>query len=316
MLTLKDPESYMPGEAAVAEIETQINEYNKARPAIYSACQRNAALALLVYAGFALMACLYAVELDLPSKAWVGFIGVIALGGVGVYTLMWRPMVSHQARLRDRLFPKLFGFIEDVTYQKNSKPGFLKHITELKLVRYQDAANDDMIAGRHEGLDFAMLETKLTVGNKNKEIVFRGLIFHFRLDDPFPGTLVVARRGGWWERTMKDFWRTGPSLEMSSGNRQLDESHQFYSDNREAARPLITGPLTSALIWFGNEWHGGDVRMAMSGEHGYLMLPSSHDYFELPGHDRDVVYERHVKPLVRELVMALAVAHFVQKVAD
>jgi len=313
MRTLKDPESYMPDEAAVAEIEAQIDGYNKERPAIYAVCQRNATMALAVYAGFAVMVCLYAAELEPAPKSWGFVLGLLGLGGWGLYSLMWKPMEGHQARLRGRLFPKLFSFIEDVTYQKNSKPGFLDHISELKLVRYQHAENDDMIAGRHEGLDFAMLETKLTIGGKKREIVFRGLIFHFRLDDPFPGTLVIAKRSGWWERTMKDFWRTGPNLEMSSGNRALDESHQFYSDNKPAARPLIAGPLTSVLTWFGNEWHGGDVRIAMSGEHGYLMLPSNHNFFSLPAAAEDVVYQRHVKPLVRELVMALAVAHFVRQ---
>lgn len=314
MQTLGDPDSYMPGEAAVAEIQRQIDDYNGARPAIYAACQRNTSIALTIYAGFVVMGCLYAAEFALPPKSWGLVFGLIALGGWGLYTLMWKPMASHQALLRDRLFPKLFGFIEDVSYQKNSKPDFLRHISDLKLVSYQDAENDDMIAGRHEGLDFAMLETKLTIGSKNKETVFQGLIFHFRLADPFPGMLVIAKRGGWWERTMRDFWRTGPNLEMSSGNRRLDESHQFYSDNTPAARPVIAGPLTSVLTWFGNEWHGGDVRIAMSGEHGYLMLPSDHNYFSLPDGAEDVGYERHVKPLVRELVMALSVAHFVRQV--
>jgi hypothetical protein len=112
---------------------------------------------------------------------------------------------------------------------------------------------------------------------------------------------------------MKDFWRTGPSLEMSSGNRQLDESHQFYSDNRSAARPIIAGPLTSVLTWLGNEWHGGDGRIALAGEHGYLMLPSTHDYFSLPEGGQDIEYKYHIKPLVQEVVAALAVAHVVNR---
>jgi hypothetical protein len=306
-----DPERYMPGEDVVAEIQAQIDAYNKARPAIYDSCMKQALVALGIYGAFGALICFYCLKLGIEAKNFILVAGGLIFGGIGLWALIWAPMEKHQAGLRDRLFPKLFGFIEDVTYQKKPKPGFLRHITELKLVRYQDAENDDLIAGRHDGMDFALLETKLTIGSKNKETVFRGLIFHFRLADPFPGMLVVAKRGGWWERTMKDFWRTGPSLEMSSGNRQLDESHQFYSDNRNAARPIIAGPLTSVLTWLGNEWHGGDVRIALSGEHGYLMLPSGHNYFSLPADHEDIVYKRHVQPLVRELVMALAIAHVV-----
>jgi hypothetical protein len=308
---LMDPELYMPGEAAVAEIDAQIDAYNKARPAIYQSCMTWAFVAVGIYSAFGALIFFYCLQLDMETKGLFYVAGGLVIGCYFLWQFMWSPMKKHQAALRGRLFPKLFSFIENVSYQKNAKPGFLQHISKLKLVNYQDAETDDLIIGRHEGMDFALLEAKLTVGNKNKSIVFRGLIFHFRLADPFPGTLVVAKRGGWWEQTMKELWRTGPSTEVSSGNRQLDESHQFYTDNRGAARPVIAGPLTSVLTWLGNEWHGGDVRIALSDEHGYLLLPSSHNYFSLPGMEDDVVYQRHVKPLVRELVMALAIAHVV-----
>lgn len=311
MKTLMDPERHMPGEAAVAEIQAQIDAYNKARPAIYDGCMRQAMVALAIYGAFGLFVCFVSLQLGIEASHFVLVAAGVIGGGYLIWHFIWSPMEAVQAGLRNNLFPKLFSFIEDVSYQKAAKPGFLNHISELQLVRYQDAETDDLIIGRHEGMDFALLEAKLTVGSKNKETVFRGLIFHFRLSDPFPGMLVVAKRGGWWEQTMKDFWRTGPSLELSSGNRQLDESHQFYTDNRAAARPIIAGPLTSVLTWLGNEWHGGDVRIALAGEHGYLLLPSTHNYFSLPGRQEDVVYQRHVKPLVRELVMALAIAHVV-----
>jgi len=297
----------------VAEMQAQIDAYNKARPAIYDSCMKRGLVALAAYTAFAVLIAYYVQALGVGAKNMVLVAGGLLLGGGALWVFMWSPMERHRTALRERLFPKLFSFIDDVTYQKNPKPGFLRHVSELNLVRYSEASNDELIAGRHEGMDFALLETTLKIGNKKKDVVFRGLIFHFRLADPFPGMLVAAKRGGWWERTMKDFWRTGPSLEMTSGNRQLDESHQFYSDNRQAARPIIVGPLTSVLTWLGNEWHGGDVRIALAGEHGYLMLPSDHNYFSLPGGDQDVDYNRHVKPLVRELVMALAVAHVVDR---
>lgn len=313
--TLKDPDSYMPGEAALAEIETHIAAYNRARPEIYNRCMTWALIGLAVYACFAALVILYAWELDARGKSFGVVLGLLFLGGAGLWTLMWRPMEKHQEALRMQLFPRLFGFIDGVTYAKGGKPALLNQVAELKLVRYGNAENDDLIAGRHEGMDFELLETRLTVGSgRSKETVFRGLIFHFRLDRAFPGMLVAAKRGGWWQRTMKEFWRTGPKTELTSGNLRLDESHEFHSDNFAAARPVIAGSLTSVLTWLGNEWHGGDVQIALSGEDGYLMLPSNHDYFSLPGNTEDVVYQRHVRPLVRELVIALAVAHVVRHV--
>lgn len=313
MQALKDPDSYMPDAPTVAEIERQIGLYNQARPKIYSDCLRASVIALAVYALFSVMVVVYASAFGVEGKAYGWILALLVIGGIGLHSLMWKPMERHQQALRLGLFPKLFGFVDGVTYRTGGEVAFLRHISDLKLVSYSSASNDDLIAGRHEGMDFELLETTLTSGSgRSKETVFRGLIFHFRLDPEFPGMLVAAKRGGWWRRTMKEMWRTGPKSEMTSGNLRLDESHEFHSDNFAAARPVIAGPLTSVLIWLGNEWHGGDVQIALSGEHGYLMLPSDHDYFSLPGDDENVVYQRHVKPLVRELVLALAVAHVVR----
>jgi hypothetical protein len=315
MQALKDLESYMPGEAVVAEMQAQLDGYNRERPGIYNSCMTWALIALGIYAAFGVFILVHASQLINDMELFGLLVGVLLFGAYFLWNFMWSPMEKHQATLRARLFPKLFGFIDRARYDKGQKPAFLKHIAELKLVSYDEASTDDMIAGCHQDMDFDLVEATLSVGSKNKTIVFHGLVFRFTLARPFPGILVVAKRGGWWEQTMKEFWRTGPKLEMSSGNHRLDESHQFYSDNRAAAQPIIAGPLTSVLTWLGNEWHGGDVRLALADGHGYLMLPSKHNYFSLPGMGEDVVYQRHVKPLVRELVMALAVAHVVRQVS-
>lgn len=315
MPDLKDPDSYMPEAAAVIEIERAISDYNLARPAIYARCRRNAVIGMAVYGVFGVIVAFNAWKFldDGDGMGWV--LGLLLLGGMGLYTVIWQPMERHQQDLRADLFPKLFGFIDGIRYQKNGKPGFLQQVNALKLAPHSGADNDDLISGRHEGLQFELLETELTRGSgRSKETVFKGLIFHFRLDKPFAGTLVAARGGGWFERTMRDFWRTGPSNELKSGNLRLDESHQFFSDNFAAAKPIIAGPLTSVLIWLGNQWSEGDARIALSGDDGYLMLPSTHDYFSMPAMGDDVVYDRHVRPLVRELVMALAVAHVVRAI--
>src|SRR5262249_42342823 len=149
-------------------------------------------------------------------------------------------------------------------------------------VRYSSSGNDDLISGTHRGLQFELLETRLEWGSgANAERVFHGLIFRFRLEAPFPGTLAAAKRGGWVERTWKEMWRTSARDELLSGNRRLDETHLFHSDNPDAARPLIAGPLTSPLIALG-EWRTNDIRIALWNDTGYLMLPAEGNYFRLP----------------------------------
>lgn len=316
MQSLKDPESYMPGKAVVADINAHIEDYNGQRPSLYDRCVLFAWLGMGVYC--ILAGCLLFIIYNADDKGKVvGIAGGLAFaGGYYLWGQVWKPLTDHQLTLRYRMFPQIFGFIDKVQYSHGQQPGFLEHLKRMKLVSFTSSENDDIISGQHEGMGFDLVETKLILGSgKHKETVFRGIIFRFGLQKEFPGMLVAAKRGNWLQRATRDFWRTGPIDELSSGNRQLDETHEFHSDNFAAARPVIAGPLTSVLTWLGNEWHGGDVRIALSHKEGYLMLPADRDYFSLPALENDVFYERDVKPIVKEMVTLLAVAHVVRHVA-
>lgn len=315
MESLKNPEVYMPGESIVADIKSHIGDYNRERPAIYQSCTTMAYLSMGAYAVVAVLLTIYALQIDDRGKLSGLIIGLVGVAGFWLWGYVWRPIKDHQLGLRYRLFPKVFAFIDDVRYSAQQEPYFLETLKQLKIVNFTSTENDDLISGRHDGMEFQLVETQLILGSgKHKQTVFKGLIFHFKLEKEFPGMLVAAKRGSWWQRTMREMWRTAASDELASGNRQLDETHEFHSDNFGAAKPIIRGPLTSLLIWLGNEWHGGDVQIALSHENGYLMLPSKRDFFALPEMQSDVHYESDVKPLVRELVMLLAVAHVVRKV--
>jgi hypothetical protein len=313
MQSMKNPESYMPDEAAVAEIRRHIDIYNSDRPGIYRNCTLVAWLAMSAYGVVVGIVTYGALQMS-DGTSLLGAILVFAIvGGVWVWRYAWMPLRDHQLGLRYGLFPKVFGFIEEIRYSAGIEPYFLDNLKRLKLVDFTKSKNDDVISGVHEGMAFELVETQLITGSgKSERTTFKGLIFQFRLAESFPGLLVANKRSGWWERTMKDFWGTGSFDEIRSGNFRLDETHEFRTSNHGAAQPVIAGPLTSVLTWLGNEWHGGDVRIALSHDDGYLMLPTTTDYFALPDLQRDVSYEGHVKPLVREMVQLLAVAHVVR----
>jgi hypothetical protein len=313
MDSLKDPDAYMPGEADVAEIKRHIDKYNRDRPGIYQSCFNMAWLSMIGYAVVALVVVYAAFQMDERVRGFA--IVLTGAAGFWLWRFVWKPLKDHQLSLRYRLFPQVFKFIDGIQYSAGMEPGFLEDLKRLNLVTFTATENDDLISGKHDGMDFALVETKLVVGKrKSQEVHFEGLIFHFKLEKEFPGLLVAARRSSWWQRTMKEMWRTGPIDDLLSGNRQLDETHDFRSNNHREARALIAGPITSVLTWLGNVWYGGEVSIALSHADGYLMLPSKQNFFALPDMQHDVHYESDVKPLVRELAMLLAVAHVVRKV--
>lgn len=315
---MKSLESYMPGEAVVADIRRHIDMYNSERPGIYRRCTLTAWLLMggyCVILGLVLYAALGSLQSSKGDRLFGAILVFGVVGGIALWRFAWKPLRDHQLGLRYGLFPNVFGFIEDVRYAAGHEPSFLSDLKRLKLVEFTKTKNDDVISGVHDGMKFELVETQLTTGSgKSERTTFKGLIFRFRLAEAFPGLLIANKRSGWWERTMKEFWGTGPANEISSGNLRLDETHEFRTSNFSAAQPVIAGPLTSVLTWLGNEWHGGDVRIALSHDDGYLMLPTTADYFALPDLQYDVRYESHIKPLVREMVQLLTVAHAVRQV--
>lgn len=318
MQSLKNPESYMPDAAVVAEVQRHIDMYNAERPGIYRNCALFAWVAMSAYC-VAVALVFYgawgAWQTPKGDRFLVAILVFAICGGVWLWNYVWKPLRDRQLGLRYRLFPKIFGFIEDVRYSAGIEPSFLDDLKRLKLVDFTKSNNDDLISGLHEDMKFELVETELISGSgKNKRTTFKGLIFHFRLAEAFPGLLVANKRSSWWQRTVQEFWGTEPSNEIRSGNLRLDETHEFRTSNHIAAGTVIAGPLTSVLTWLGNEWHEGDVRIALSHDDGYLMLPTTSNYFALPDLKRDVSYAGHVEPLVREMVRLLAVAHVVRKV--
>jgi hypothetical protein len=315
MDTLSDPKFYMPDETKLDIIRERIVEYNSERPAIYADCVNRALMMMIGYGLVAGTIAIAGFQMDLKGNIYGVVLGLTAFVGYKVWEFAWKPVHDHQSTLRYRLFPVVFSFIDGVQYSHGHEPSFLREINDIKLVRYNSSENDDLVTGTHEGLDFALLETKLIVGSgKHKQTVFAGLMFHCKLDKAFPGLLVVAKRGNWLQRFTQEMFRTGASDLIASGDPALDETHEFHSDNYSVAKPLIEGPLAAAIHYLSREWTTGEVRIALRENECFLLLPSDRNYFALPDVKYDVDYQANVEPMIREMVVLLAVAHMIRKV--
>jgi hypothetical protein len=314
MDSLSDPQALMPDAARQQKIGAAIDEYNLERPGIL----RHSYMLVGLYMGG------YAIVVALVFSLWVKagtknellgfFFALVAMSGWYLWDWAWKPVKDHQLTLRYRLFPQIFGFIDGVAYSHGHAPGFVDDINAMKMVRFSSTENDDVISGTHDGLFFELVEAKLISGSgKSKETVFQGLIFHFRLDNPFPGLLYAAKRGNWLQEWVRETF--GSSADMvASGNWEIDETQEFHTDSYRAALPVVQGPLASALLYLRREWHEGEVRIALRGDECFLLLPSQRDYFALPEIHTDVAYD-DVKPMIREMAVLLAVAHLMKKVA-
>ncbi|MCV9960700.1 hypothetical protein OIU34_02210 [Pararhizobium sp. BT-229] len=309
-----DEARVMPDAAALAKVKAAIDTYNAQRPGMLVGLwqrQINMLAPYAVIAGIIVLAILMKVE----QPKILGFV-VPALIGGGY--LVWRegtrPMREFRQTLRDRMLPLIFKFAGRLKYANGVAPRFMARLPNPGLVRFGMARHDDLVSGIYEGMDFTLSEVRLSTGGKSDKTVFDGVILYFNPTYHFPGRLYAAKRLYGVSGFIDDLFGDMSLQRISCGRADLDESHEFRTDRPEEAGPLVTGPIVSMLDYLGDEWPEGTLRLALVGADAFLMVPTSRDFFELPEMERDIDYENDVLPMIRDLVMLLAMAKLVSRI--
>ncbi|MDX8443529.1 DUF3137 domain-containing protein [Mesorhizobium australafricanum] len=310
---------FMPSEAVIAGIRRGIEDYEAKR----ASAQRQVRWRVPVFVGLvvvfvALIAWLFNAAAD-PHEQWFSTPHVfLYLGALGVAVLVYfqalRPATRLQQSFRDMLLPMIFGFVRDVRYQRSVRPNSFDRMPRETVGAFNRQSFDDVISGHYEDFPFELYEAKLWEGSgKSETTAFKGVIVAFETIEPFPGTLVAARRAG----KVAHFFRgmfASKMQELSSGVEDLDATYEFRTDNVEAARPLVTGRMAQALTWLGETWPYDQARVALSGSDGFLLMPRSKNFFELPDISEPIDYNTHVAPMITDLGAMLATAALVRKI--
>ena len=319
-----DANQFLPDEAAVAGISKDIETYEAGR----LAAQRQIGWRVpLFMGGWAVatvaLAWLFNVFAD-PSEQWASaphmFLYVIALcTGVPLWIQAIKPARRFQQSFREKLLPAIFGFIDDMRYRHGTEPGSFNRLPSAATGNFTEKSFDDVISGRFDDFPFELYETRLArKAGKSSQTLFKGVILAFGIEQPFPGTLVAVRKAGIGERLLRDMFGDGGLGEIRSGVGPIDAMYDFRTDNAEAALPLVTGRLARALQWLDEAWPEAPARIALKGQDGFLLLPTSKDFFELPTVHTSIDYTRHVQPIIAEMVSLLVTGSLVRKagVAD
>jgi hypothetical protein len=140
------------------------------------------------------------------------------------------------------------------------------------------------------------------------------VVLAFQTIAPFPGLLVATHKANMVTSFFRGLFGDGDLEEITSGVAALDENYEFRTDNPTAAQPLVRGRLAQALQWLGETWPDEPARVALRGEDGFLLLPSSKDFFELPPTSEPLDYRKHIEPMIADMATLLAIAALVRKV--
>jgi hypothetical protein len=313
-------EDFMPGDAEIARIGKDIEAYEAER----SAASRSVRLRLIGYLGglgvvVFLLALAFNVFAD-PSETWLSAPHVfLYFAGVAGAILLWRqatkPARGVQQAFRDKVLPAIFGFIKDLRYRNGATPDTFDRLPGEAIGLFDRERFDDVISGRYEDFAFELYEARLSrISGKSRKTVFRGVVMAFEMEQVFPGLLLATRKANVVGRLFRDVFGGGGLEELTSGVESLDETYDFRSDNPAAARPLVTGRLARALQWLGEAWPDAPARVALAGKDGFLLLPQTKDFFELPDIDSPVSYEKHLRTIIADMASLLATGALVRKV--
>jgi hypothetical protein len=310
---------FMPSEAVIAGIRRDIEAYEARRASAQRQVRWRVPVFLgLLIVGIALIAWLFNKVAD-PHEQWFSTPHVfLYLGGFIAAVLLYfqalKPATRLQQSFRDTLLPMIFGFVRDVRYQHGVRPNSFDRLPRETVGSFNRQRFDDIISGRYEDFPFELYEARFSEGTgKGETVAFKGIVAAFETIEPFPGTLVAARKAN----KVVHFFRgmfASKMQELTCGVAELDAAYEFRTDNVEAARPLVTGRLARALTWLGETWPFDQARIALSGSDGFLLMPRSKNFFELPEISVPIDYQTHVAPMIADLGAMLATAALVRKI--
>ena len=313
-------DDFMPGEAAIAGIKAEIERYEAER----SWAHRAVMWRVPVSDGLTL-AVIFAIawffnSLADPNEQWLStphvFLYIFGLAAMFfVHSQAVKPARQLQQSVRERILPVIFGFIETVSYRHEETPDSFGRLPRETVGSFNRQNFDDVISGYYEGFPFELYEATLrSKAGKSSSEVFKGIVVSFETIKPFPGLLVAARRANKVAGFFRGLFGGDRLQEIQSGIPELDDIYEFRTDNVEAAQPLVTGRLAQALKWLGETWPENPSRVALKDRDGFLLIPLSKNFFELPGISQPLDYKGHVESMVADMAALLATAALVRKV--
>ena len=313
-------QEFMPREEVIAAIRKDIEQYEIERQLAYRQVQWRVPVFL---GGLAVLVLVLAYAFNSfasPYEQWLStphvflYIGAF-VAAIWAYYMAMRPATELRQSFRDRLLPIIFAFVEDLRYRNGWTPDSFDRLPRQAVGSFNRQTFDDVLVGKYEGFPFELYEVTLAQkSGKSESTVFKGVIAAFETGTSFPGLLVAAKRAGSVTRFFRDLFGSGDLEEITSGAPDLDEAYEFRTDNAASAQPFVAGKLAQVLRWLNETWPGEPARVAWKGRDGFLLLPLTRNFFELPGISQPIDYKAHVEPLVADMVSLLATASLVRKV--
>ena len=318
-----DAAFFAPAPEAIEKLRRDIDAYVASRPTVAGRVWRRTLLVMGIYAAVAAVAVWFTLPVlmrGIDDFFAIVSLGVVGLAGIGAWIFARQPAYALQSGFREKLFPLVFGFVDDLKHTAGVKPACFDALPMDMTGMWNSKRFDDGLSGRFDGIDFELCEATLTfeVSSSTPDVAFHGLILAMELSKPFAGRFFVTRRLGKAAIWFRDTFKANGLKDLTSGDAALDAAYEFRTDNEAAASALLAGRLDKALAFIGESWPGDPIRLGLVGGHCFLLLPTvkGRDLFELPDVDERIEFDRHIAPMVADLGRILSIGRLAKQAVD
>lgn len=309
-----------------ARIEAEIASYNRDQKAILFQAAKRIALVYGAIAVAGAVAAAIATALEAHSD-WFSrpHLMIYLLTGVAAW-MAWSyasgPTRAVRQQLRNRTLPLLFGFLDKAGYSHGAAARSVSDLPHEVIGKHNSRTYGDCISGAFNGAAVEIFEAtfkqKETYRGRSgyetrEKVVFRGVLLSAELRSAFPGVLIAMRKTGDLTRMFRDAF--GSDFEtLDFEDPSIASTYEVRTTNPEAARTLMAGALSKALAFFRQDWPDGQPRLALKEGHGFVVLPTRRDFFELPTIGTMLDYRKHFEPHAAELARLAALAALIAKI--
>ncbi len=304
----------VPDEAASGEVRAMITRYN----ARHLLVARRMFYRLMVVVVPVVIVAAVAIGIIVASGPGPLVYGLIVFCVAVFYfggTLAVSPSRQFQRDVRKELLPAAFDFVDEFSCRFRSDPDFIKTFPIDYLVQRVGTRHSFMLSGVYRDMPFTLTETEFADKGEDSEILFKGMVLQFALASHFPGTLLATPQDFSKRRAAWHFLHRHSLLITRSGNKQADHRHEFRTDAPQALGPLMEGSFPEALYYIRQTWPDDGVRLVLFRGQGFLLLPAEKNIFKLPGIDQSIDYDKHLRPMIRELQSLLTAANLIRSTA-
>lgn len=268
------------------EIAPRLDELESQRQALSRRGWMWFAVVTAVFAGIAVL--LY------PTLGGFGVVFFMIFGAIagliarGIQGNKWTGAVA------ETVMPHVCAFLGETRYDRTAATRFpLDRVESIGLVGSHDSARlEDQVVGRWQGVDYTLVEARLTRSSNSKDssssdTVFSGLLFRIGLPHPAPTRIVILRNYGRTLNAVAGFLSFGKGRGMprvETGHAAFEKDFELHAAEPDGVLDYLPPAFLDNLVAIGEtESDKGTkgMRAAFDGDDFWLALDRTKPFMEM-----------------------------------